>query len=618
MSFIATQDAKDRIRQTLDIVDVIGGYIPLERQGRIYKGLCPWHNDSNPSLQVNPERGSWKCWPCNLGGDIFSFVMKREGVSFPEALRLLADKAGITLASAGPRTKHGDPNDKKTLYEVMSWAERQFRECLRQAPEAAVARQYFADRRLTAGSLDTFQLGYAPESWQWLLDRARTAYAPAVLDAVGLVGHKQDTNRYYDFFRGRVIFPIHDPQGRTIAFGGRVLPGSDQERVGKYINTRETRLFSKTEQVYALNRARDAITRSRTVIVVEGYMDVIMCHQHGIQNTVAVMGTALGAKHIHLLKRYADRVTLLLDGDAAGQRRTNEVLQLFVAGEMDLRIATLPDELDPCEFLEERSADDFRAMIDGAVDAFEHAIRIQTQGLDLVRDTHQANRSLENLLSILAQAPRMTAETSTARLLRERQVIARLAREFRVEEPMLRQRLAELRVESPLPQRIDVPAAPASDEVTIRDLPPLEAELFEILVRHPLLVDVALVELPGEWLTQGASQRIWKAYESVVQRGESPEFARILGDLEEPHLQNLLVELDERAGSKEAFANLDAATRLKGLIEEVRYRFQAVERRQQLAVLEQKRVADAEELQILLQLREQERKRQGIPAPTDG
>ncbi|MGE3778582.1 MAG: hypothetical protein AB7F89_15470, partial [Pirellulaceae bacterium] len=156
------------------------------------------------------------------------------------------------------------------------------------------------------------------------------------------------------------------------------------------------------------------------------------------------------------------------------------------------------------------------------------------------------------------------------------------------------------------------------DAVTIRDLPPLEAERFEILVRHPLLVDVALVELPGEWLTQGASQRIWKAYESVVQRGESPEFARILGDLEEPHLQNLLVELDERAGSKESFANLDAATRLKGLIEEVRYRFQAVERRQQLAVLEQKRVADAEELQILLQLREQERKRQGIPAPTDG
>jgi DNA primase len=618
VSLIATHDAKDRIRQAISIVDLVGGYIPLRRQGRAFVGLCPWHDDSKPSLNVNPERGTWKCWVCNLGGDIFSFVMQREGVAFREALQMLADRAGIALGPSGPRTKAGDPNDKKTLYEAMAWAEKQFRDFLRSSPDAEVARRYFADRKLTQHSLDGFHLGFSPNSWQWLLDRSRsTPYSAAVLQAAGLAVTRQQGSGHFDFFRGRVIFPIRDPQGRPIAFGGRVIPSLDSGTMGKYINTPETRLFSKSEHVYALDVARDAISRAKNVIVVEGYMDVIMCHQHGVQNVVAVLGTALGERHISLLRRYADRITLLLDGDKAGQRRTNEVLELFVASEVDLRIATLPDELDPCEFLEERPVAEFQQMIDGARDALEHAVDVQTRGVDVIQDTHRANQALESLLGTLAKAPRLSHDTSSALRLRERQVLARLAREFRVEEAMLRQRLAELRSRV-LPPRRTEPAVVRAATASAKDLAPLDAELFEILVRQPGLADRALVELSTEHLTAGLARQLWGAYKSVAQRGEPPEFSRVLDELEEPQLKNLLVDLDERASSKEVFANADAATRLNRLIEDIQYRFQATERRRQLAVLEQKRVAGAEELSILQQLVEQERRRQGIPAPTDG
>jgi DNA primase len=311
-------------------------------------------------------------------------------------------------------------------------------------------------------------------------------------------------------------------------------------------------------------------------------------------------------------------VTLLLDGDQAGQRRTNEVLELFVAGEIDLRIATLPDELDPCEFLEERSADEFRAMIDGARDALEHALDVHTRGFDRMRDTHRANQALESLLAIVAQGPRLTGDTSTARIVRERQIIARLAREFAVDEGVLRQRLAELRA-SPRggarpPSPVEVPAAPA----TIKDLQPLDAELFEILLRQPELTEMALARLLPEHLSTGPARQLWEAYRAVMDRGETPDFSTVLSELEEPRLEHLLIELDERAGSKEAFASEPAATRLQRLMEDVLYRFQAADRRRQLAALELKRLEEAEELKLLQQLVAQERKRQGIPAPTDG
>lgn len=618
MSFAATHDAREQVRQATDIVDLVGGYIPLQRQGRLFVGHCPWHDDTRPSLQVNQERQSWKCWVCSLGGDVFSFIMQREGVTFPEALEFLAQRAGIPLIRPGrPATAQpGDPADKRTLYEAVAWAERQFHECLANSPDAEPARRYLEERGINAASRAAFHLGYSPDRWQWLLDRARsTPYSTAVLEAAGLVAKSAESGRFYDFFRGRVLFAIRDPQNRPLGFGGRILPGQDDPR--KYVNTRETRLFSKSEHVYGLDLARDAIARSRQVVVVEGYTDVIMAHQFGLANFVAVLGTALGPRHIRLLRRYADSITLLLDGDEAGQRRTNEVLELFVQSDVDLRVLTLPDGLDPCDFLLKQGPAAMREQLSGAVDALEHAIRVQTRGIDLLRDTHRANRALEQVAGILAKAPRVSSESTSAKLLRERQMLARLAREFQVDEAVIRNRVSEMRRN--LPAKGGPPEThPAEAPLSVRDLGTHEAELFEILVRQPELAGRAVQELSSDHLTSAPGRAILQTYALLERSGGSTDFGRVLAELEDPRLKSLLVELDERAQSKERFATEDARLRLERLFKDMHYRHWAPERNRQVAMLAQRGIDEREEIRILEQLKEQELRRHGITAPTDG
>ena len=618
MSFVQNDDAKDRVRQSTDIVDLIGSYMPLRRQGANFVGICPWHEDSRPSLQVNQARQSWKCWVCNIGGDVFSFVMQREGINFREALEMLADRAGVVLQQAGPqqRAQPGSPNDKKTLYAACAWAEQQFRDCLAKASEADVARRYFADRHVKEETLQGFHLGFSPNSWQWLLDRSRsTQYSPAVLEAAGLLG-KGQSGKYYDRFKGRVIFPIRDPQSRPIAFGGRILPEFADDRSAKYVNSPETRLYSKSNQLYALDLAQEPIRQAGNIVVVEGYTDVNMAHQFGLKNVVACCGTALGERHLRLLKRYADSVTLLLDGDEAGQRRTNDILELFVSSELDLRILTLPEGLDPCDFLLQRGVDEMRVLLDGALDAFEHAIVTKTRGIDLLRDTHRANQALEQLLTIISKAPRLTADTSSSRVVRERQIIARLAREFRLEDSVLRTRIVELRKATPMRRPQTAPVVTAN--ITPNDLDPCDAELLELLTQHPELAATMLKEIAVSELTNDSTRVIYEKYEVVLKKGEPVEFTRILTELEDPQLKSLLVSLDEQATEKERHAQEDASARLGRLIDHIRLRRERTERQASMVALEQQRLGEQEELDLLQQLVEQQRKRQGIQAPTDG
>lgn len=623
MSFAAPhqQDEKERVRQATDIVDLIGGYLPLRRQGRNYVALCPWHDDSRPSLQVNPERQSWKCWVCDLGGDVFSFFMKKEGVDFREALQMLAERAGIPLATTPQKVPPGSPEDKRTLYQAMQWAEEQFHRCLLHAPEAAAARSYVQERGLSPASIQQFRLGFAPDSWQWILERARgTPFSAAVLEAADLVRRSSTSGRLYDAFKGRLLFPIHDTQGRTIALGGRVLPGQAPEHAGKYINSRETRLFSKSDQLYGLDLARDAVTKSREIVVVEGYTDVIAAHQVGVNHVVAVLGTALGARHIRVLRRFVDKVILVLDGDEAGQRRTNEILELFVAEQVDLRILTLPDQLDPCDFLLQYGAEPFRELLAGAIDALAHKLRVATRGINLTQDTHRANLALEEILATIAKAPRSLTATTTETRLREQQLLARLAREFAVAEADLRTRLNDLRRK---PAGGTTPARPVAEPpskpaIRVRDLEPREVELIEILLVHPELVAEAIQGIEAGQLKSAAVRTIYHTFHSLHDADRTPDFGNALMDLEDAHLKNILVELDERAHAKAEEAQEDALARLRGLIERFRYELETKDRPQKLAALESKRLSEQEELAALQHLIAQERNRQGISAPTDG
>ena len=245
-------DAKEQVRELTDIVDLTGQSIHLQKRGRIFVGLCPWHDDERPSMQVDPQRQTWKCWVCDIGGDIFSFVMQREGVDFREALELLAEAAGVQLS--GPRRDDitpGSPADKKTLYAAANWAKNIFHEYLLHHADAQIARNYFAERGITQESLTTYQVGFAPNRWDFLANQiSASPYSHEVLKAVALLGHNADRNSYYDFFRGRVLFPIHDTQNRTVAFGGRILPQFADDRAAKYVNSPETLIFSKSEQLY--------------------------------------------------------------------------------------------------------------------------------------------------------------------------------------------------------------------------------------------------------------------------------------------------------------------------------------------------------------------------------
>lgn len=622
----ASFDAKEQVRQAIDIVELAGSYLQLRREGRGFKALCPWHDDTRPSLQINPHRQSFKCWVCDIGGDIFSFIMKMERVEFPEALAMLADRAGIDLrayhaasSSAGGGNEErggGTPraDDKRALFKAMAWAEDQYHRCLVESPEAEGARRYLDQRGITEESIERYRLGYSPLEWGWLLNRAQAAgVAPALLERVGLLSQRPQGGGYYDRFRGRVLFSIRDPQSRPVGLGGRILPELAETSPAKYINSPETPLFSKSKLLYGLDTARDAISRSKTALVMEGYTDCIVARQFGIANCVAVLGTALGERQIKLLRSYADSIVLVLDGDAAGQRRTNEILELFIAEQIDLRIMTLPDDLDPCDFLLERGAAAFQALLSQAVDALEHAVRVEMHGLDVRNRPHDASRALESILHTIGKSPRLRDNTSTEYLLRESAMLGRLSRQFEVREEVLRQRLSEIRRGSHRPTRRDDEsenAACASLSVTTH-----ECELLEILLLAPQLVMDAADDLDFSSLPTPVVRQILGKCRELITVGILPDFNRLLLEFDDPAIKNLLVELDEQGEAKSA---ADPAPRLKELLAWFRDRGEDRALQSRARDLQEHRLDDQQSLDLLQQLIRQQRTRQGISSPTDG
>jgi DNA primase len=598
VSFIPSHDAKEQIKQAIDIVDLVGDYLTLRREGRAYKALCPWHDDSRPSLQVNPERQSWKCWVCNVGGDIFNFVMKMENVEFREALAMMADRAGIAL----PKTRGAaQPSDEKQqLYQAMAWAEEQYHQCLLGASEAEPARSYLAERGITAESVGRFRIGFAPNEWDWLLRRSASAgLRPQVLEKVGLLSRRQDGSGHYDRFRGRLLFSIRNPQKQCVAFGGRVIPGLPVQEQAKYINSPETPLFSKSSMLYGLDVAREAVTQARTAIVMEGYTDCILAHQCGFTHAVAVLGTALGERHLPLLRRFADRVVLMLDGDEAGQRRTNEVLALFVQEQLDLQILTLPDNLDPCDFLVSRGAEAFRAELERCVDALEHKFRTATSGLSAGSGIHQAQQATEEVLAVMAQAPRLQAGAAGAARVKEDQILHRLSRRFGITEQTLRSRLSELR-RSTRSRAATTEAAPA---VT---LSALERAMWESLLQVPERFDEVAAQIGGERLQSEASRIMFRKCEELWERQIAPTFDRLMLEFDEPEMKNLLVELDEQGAARQG---ADPAASLKEVLGAFGRQQWQQENLATQAAIEERRLDESEELQLFNKMVERGRGR---------
>lgn len=634
MAALLDNDTKERVRLAVQIVDLISSYVEVRRQGRGFVARCPFHDDRRPSLQINPDRQIWKCYVCDVGGDVFSFVMQKEGVTFPEALRLLADRAGIVIEQQKGFRKE-DVDAKRSLYQAVQWAVSQYHQYFLDAPEASDARRYIEDRGINAESVRRFQLGYAPESWSWLVDRGSSASMGAdLLESVGLLARHERGSRY-DRFRNRVLFPIRDPQGRPIAMGGRVLPGAPSDSA-KYINCSETRLYHKNQQLYGLDMARDKMAKTRQAIVMEGYTDVIMAFQHGLDNAVACCGTALGENHIQLLKRYCDSVVLLLDGDEAGQRRTAEILELFLAQQVDLRILTLPDDLDPCDYLIRYGSESLQSLVEGAVDALEYKIRTVCRGFDPLLDTHRATSALESVLQSMARMP--SGQGTDSNHLRHDQILSRLSRQFGIGQQEIKQRLEGIRAGALRRQQfrrqlavsergprqdsgdgppIGNPGVPSVERIRYGDLNALESELFEIMVLHPELAPMVIERVPPELLVSSASKRVFALYVELELAAQPLDFETVLASTIEPHLQSVLVSIEEHAMQKAAKALLRPEERLHSLCERWSGQSEAAYHRSQIRSLEQKGLDSQAELDVLSAFLNQARIRHGIVPAED-
>ncbi len=372
-------DWVSKIQQSCDIVDVVSEHVRLDRKGREFVGLCPFHEDHKPSMYVSPEKQIFKCFACGAGGDVIKFIQLRENLDFRGAVSRLAERAGIELenfSSSKPKPQQGEfePAD---IARVNDWAMRVWQANLTDEQTGKAAREYVTNRGINDESGVKFGLGLALDSYEGLLNKARAKKIPdkLLIDA-GLAG-QNETGRVYDRFRNRLIFPIVDVTNRVIGFGGRTL-GDDS---AKYLNSPATMLFDKSNSVYALNLARHEIVKSGTAVVVEGYTDVMMCHQFGVTNVVATLGTSFTAGHARILRRYARQIVLIFDSDIAGNEAANRAMDVCLTEGIDIRLGFVPSGKDPCDYLLESGADAFRGVVEQAQDVMEYTWQRLEEGL---------------------------------------------------------------------------------------------------------------------------------------------------------------------------------------------------------------------------------------------
>ena len=352
-------DLVQEIQNKIDIVELVAETTELERRGNRYWGLCPFHSEKTPSFSVSADRQLFYCFGCHLGGNIFTFVMERENVEFREALEILAARAGLDSSLYSGR--YGRKREELQKVSRINEAAAEFYHQRLLAAEGQQALAYLENRGVSADAMARFELGYAPDDWRKLLNLLlRRGYSTEDLLASGVVKRSRNQDTYFDLFRHRVIFPIRNISGQVVGMGGRSL---DEVNLPKYLNTPETRVFSKRNQLYGLFQARDAVRRLNQVILVEGYLDCIKLHQYGIENTVASLGTAFTSEQARLLKRYAEKVIIIFDGDEAGQRETERALDVMKEAGLEAAVVTLPGSQDPDEYIELLGKEEFLTYI---------------------------------------------------------------------------------------------------------------------------------------------------------------------------------------------------------------------------------------------------------------
>ena len=339
----------EEIKGKLNILDIVGSYVKLSKTGINYRGICPFHSEKGPSFFVSPIRQMWHCFGCGTGGSVFDFIMKIEGIEFGDALRILANKAGVELKRENPKLR----SEKQRLYEICDLASSFFEKQLGNSVIGKEAKEYLLKRGIKEESIKKWRLGYSPDTWQGLSDfLVGRGYKRDEIVRAGLAVQSDKGNNPYDRFRGRIIFPIFDSNAQVVGFGARVFKDADKKETAKYINTPQTLLYNKSNVLYGINYAKVAIRKNNNCVLTEGYTDAIMCHQAGFENTVAVSGTALTFGHLNILKRYSDNLILAFDMDLAGDNATKRGINLAESQGFNIKIIdTYSNAKDPAEII---------------------------------------------------------------------------------------------------------------------------------------------------------------------------------------------------------------------------------------------------------------------------
>src|SRR5712692_393278 len=524
----------ERVKQQADIVRVVGEYVRLRKSGQNFTGLCPFHSEKTPSFAVHPVKQIYHCFGCGVGGDVFSFVREMEKCEFPEAVRVVAEKCGIPI----PRPRERSPEERRenqqraALVEMHREAAAFFMKQLEGTLEGKAARAYLEDRGLDAEAIARFGLGFAPSGGEILYRHLKQKYPDKLIEVSGLVSRDQSGGgRFYDRFRRRMMFPIANEAGKIVAFGGRAL-GDDMP---KYLNSPETPIYSKSNILYHLDRAKEGMRRQDLAILVEGYMDAISVARAGISNVVAGCGTSLAESQVKLLARFTRRVVVNYDPDAAGQAATERSIVLLLEQGFDVRVLALPGKADPDKFIREQGAEAYRKLLESAPEYVDYLIG-RARRMDLSTGEGKL-RAVNFLMPYVQRIPN--------RLLRS-EWATRIAQQLRVEEPVLRESLRKAAAE----RRGEVKTQP---ELVGRGAKQAERRLIQMLTEAEGYRERLASELRGGELGalyQGLeSEKIFAVLTEACERGEHPDPAALASALEEQDRRLLFDILFESAAA---------------------------------------------------------------------
>ena len=527
----------NEIKYRNDIESVISPYVSLKRRGKNLVGLCPFHNEKTPSFTVYPESGSFYCFGCGVGGDVVTFVKLIENLDYIDAVKLLAERSGVTVEENGYDNTIGKL--KETIYEINRETAKFFHEYLMTA-EGKWALDYLLGRGLKISTIKHFGLGAAPDSWDALLNRLKSkGYSISDMLAANVIG-KSQKGSYYDRFRKRVMFPVIDIRGRVIAFSGRAMPGGDTAG-GKYVNTADTPVYKKSDNLFGMNFAKNHCAES--VILVEGNMDVISLHQAGFENAVAALGTSFTPQQAKILSRYTKEVVLTLDSDAAGIKAAARAGEILKNTGLRVRVVSVPDGKDPDEFVRKHGASRFRAVLEDAVNEIEYKLLTAVGDIDVNSD--------DGKVKYISRAAEIIAESADSI---ERDVyIGRLSENYGISRQALSAKVETLRranakksqkkaigdiirpkfeTNAPNPEKRLYPAAAAA-----------EKSVIAVLFSHPDFFDTAYESLKPEQMITSLNARIYEKICEVLSEGKSLDvssFAGILSDSQTGYLVSLI------------------------------------------------------------------------------